>query len=148
MELFGQDRVAQGYAGSRPRFHPPVIEKIRSTLGIRTRLARALDVGCGTGLSTVPLLELAERAISAEEARRSGLALRHAEDYTLEWPFKLREFVESMMTQSNTTAAVRQGRESADGIGTWLSASLEELFAGVVQRMMFGGYIWYLQRSP
>ena len=53
-----------------------------------------------------------------------------------------------MMTQSNTTAAVHEGRVSADGIRTWLNASLEELFSGEVRRLLFGGYIWFLQATP
>jgi len=53
-----------------------------------------------------------------------------------------------MMTQSNTTAAIGDGRESVDGIRTWLRASLEGLFSGEVRRLLFGGCIWFLQRTP
>ena len=48
-ELFDSDRVAEGYAACRPRFHGDVLR----TLARRTSLpaiGRSLDVGCGTGL--------------------------------------------------------------------------------------------------
>lgn len=253
MELFGAAEVARGYAASRPRFHSHVVERIRSVLGPRALVARALDVGCGAGLSTAPLLSLAgravgldpsrrmvtqagstpgavylvaaaehlpfapgsfelitasgainwidrdrflpearralgdggwlvvydgaeqgamvgepafgrwyrddylvrlprpprdERPIDAREARQSGLYLRETQHYQLEWPFDLKEYVEFMMTQSNTTAAVGEGRESAAGIRAWLTTCLEGSFSGRIRPLLFGGYIWYLQAAP
>jgi SAM-dependent methyltransferase len=51
--------MAAGYARWRPAVHPHVIQRIGERLGIAGRLRRALDVGCGAGLSTVPLEQLA-----------------------------------------------------------------------------------------
>ena len=68
MELFGHRQVAEGYARARPRFHSEVIDRIRETLGLAERLDRALDVGCGAGLSTVPLMGLARSAVGVDAA--------------------------------------------------------------------------------
>lgn len=55
---------AAGYATARPAVHPHVIERIGARLG--RRFGRALDVGCGAGLSTAPLARLADRCIGIE----------------------------------------------------------------------------------
>jgi SAM-dependent methyltransferase len=55
---------AAGYATARPPVHPHVLERIASRLG--RRFGRALDLGCGAGLSTAPLHALADRSIGIE----------------------------------------------------------------------------------
>lgn len=64
MNLFDNERMAAGYARSRPAVHSHVIERIGRRLG--TEPAAALDLGCGTGLSTAPLAMLARRVIGIE----------------------------------------------------------------------------------
>ena len=70
MDLFGHGHVAQGYALCRPRFHAEVMARIVAALGLRSKMPRALDVGCGTGLSTSPLTRLAHAAIGMDPARQ------------------------------------------------------------------------------
>jgi SAM-dependent methyltransferase len=65
--LFGMEAIALGYAESRPAVHPRVIERIRRRLGSQ-KVRRALDVGCGAGLSTRPLEQLAEHCFGIEPA--------------------------------------------------------------------------------
>jgi predicted TPR repeat methyltransferase len=43
--------------------------RIGETLRLQSRVPRALDVGCGTGLSTLPLTCLAHTAIGMDPAR-------------------------------------------------------------------------------
>lgn len=68
--LYHSTRLAAGYARSRPPVHARVIEMVSrrfEELGIgRARLA--LDLGCGTGLSTAALEPLAARAMGLEPA--------------------------------------------------------------------------------
>jgi SAM-dependent methyltransferase len=54
------------YARSRPRIHATAIERFRSFAGIKAPVSVALDVGCGTGQSTVALAEIAERIIGID----------------------------------------------------------------------------------
>ena len=55
---------AAGYAHARPAVHPLVIERVGARLG--RRFGRALDIGCGTGLSTAPLARLADVCLGIE----------------------------------------------------------------------------------
>jgi ubiquinone/menaquinone biosynthesis C-methylase UbiE len=78
--------LAAGYAWCRPAIHPRVIERIEHHLRLGAdklqpgqKIARALDVGCGAGLSTQPLGRLAAQifgidAAEAMLARASSVA--------------------------------------------------------------------------
>jgi ubiquinone/menaquinone biosynthesis C-methylase UbiE len=59
--------MAEGYARFRPPVHERVIELVRSHLPA-AGLARALDVGCGAGLSTKALAGLATHAVGIDPA--------------------------------------------------------------------------------
>lgn len=79
---FDDRQAASQYERSRPFFHPPVIERIRSFLKLDGPVDRALDIGCGTGQSTRALRALATRVVGvdrshpmlSEAARQAGLA--------------------------------------------------------------------------
>ncbi len=67
---FDSKNIAARYEKGRPYFHMETILTIKNYLGLHTKFERALDVACGTGLSTKALLELANQIdatdISAE----------------------------------------------------------------------------------
>lgn len=63
---FSPQTAAERYAKGRPRFHSFVIEKIGKFLAPRKSLALALDVGCGTGLSSVALKEISESVVGID----------------------------------------------------------------------------------
>jgi SAM-dependent methyltransferase len=67
--------MAAGYAAARPAVHPRVIALLRDWLG-RTRVNRAIDVGCGAGISTRPLLEIARRCVGFDPAESMVRAAR------------------------------------------------------------------------
>lgn len=60
MNYFDTKHVAKRYENGRPYFHKNTIEKIKNHLGLTKKLDKALDIACGTGLSSKALLELAE----------------------------------------------------------------------------------------
>lgn len=66
--LFSAKSAAERYAAGRFYFHPFVIAKVRELLSLREPLARALDVGCGTGLSSVALKEIAREVFGIDAA--------------------------------------------------------------------------------
>jgi ubiquinone/menaquinone biosynthesis C-methylase UbiE len=67
--IYDSPRLAAGYAYDRPFVHPRIIQAIGDYLRITERLGRALDIGCGAGLSTAALEPLAETIFGLEPAR-------------------------------------------------------------------------------
>jgi SAM-dependent methyltransferase len=65
--LFADPRMAVGYASARPPVHQRVIDRARAWLGA-SRMGRAADVGCGAGLSTEPLIALADQCVGFDPA--------------------------------------------------------------------------------
>jgi SAM-dependent methyltransferase len=68
MNFFAFESAAKRYSTGRPYFHPLVIEHVGKLLALREPVARALDVGCGTGLSAVALESLARRVYGMDAA--------------------------------------------------------------------------------
>ena len=66
MNFFAHKTAAERYALYRPYFHSLVIEKINSYLGLKAPVERALDVGCGTGQSTVALQKIANSVVGVD----------------------------------------------------------------------------------
>jgi ubiquinone/menaquinone biosynthesis C-methylase UbiE len=74
--------VAPYYARGRPDVHARVAARIGARLGAGGKLGRALDVGCGTGLSTAALGSVAAAVVGVDPSapmlalapRRPGLA--------------------------------------------------------------------------
>ncbi|MEO8370020.1 MAG: class I SAM-dependent methyltransferase [Candidatus Solibacter sp.] len=65
---FGTDEMAAGYARSRPPVHPRVIERAFIAMGRTVPFRRALDVGCGAGVSTRALEGFAIHRVGLEPA--------------------------------------------------------------------------------
>lgn len=106
MNFFSPKSAARRYREGRFYFHPIIIERIRNFLSLDKPLAIALDIGCGTGLSTIALKEISSRvvgtdaslemvALASDEPRVSYLVSRGEE-----LPFK--EDVFEMITLSQS----------------------------------------------
>jgi len=96
--LFAHERVGSGYASARPFLHPEAFERVRALLGIEAPVSRALDVGCGTGMSSVALLALARAVVGVDaslpmlsHARPAG-GLSYAASTAEALPFRTRSF--------------------------------------------------------
>jgi len=64
MTLSRYDGVAEWYEGFRPSLKPDELDALQRLLG--TGDGRCLDVGCGTGVSTVPVAELGWSAVGVD----------------------------------------------------------------------------------
>lgn len=64
--LFASSTLAEGYARARPAVHARVIARVRRHLGLGERVRCAVDIGCGAGLSTRPMAEIARQSIGVE----------------------------------------------------------------------------------
>jgi SAM-dependent methyltransferase len=63
---FVHKSAAERYALWRPYFHPEVVGRVESVLRLSGPLARALDVGCGTGQSCTALLRIAREVFGTD----------------------------------------------------------------------------------
>ena len=65
---FAGEQIAAGYGNARPPLHAPIVERAVSYLGISKPVDLALDIGCGAGLSTRAIDQLARRCIGLDPA--------------------------------------------------------------------------------
>ena len=63
---FGSCLDARRYARARPPVHRSAIEAFQISASIKQPFARALDVGCGTGQSTLALVSIAESVVGVD----------------------------------------------------------------------------------
>lgn len=63
---FDSPRAAELYAQGRPDFHALIPYLLSKSVGWKLPLLRALDVGCGTGLSTVALTPIARTVVGID----------------------------------------------------------------------------------
>ena len=66
MNYFDSQSIAERYAAGRPDFHSNTISHIKAYLQITDKMDKALDIACGTGLSTKALLEVADHVIGTD----------------------------------------------------------------------------------
>jgi ubiquinone/menaquinone biosynthesis C-methylase UbiE len=64
--IFDTPGMAAGYANARPPVHPHIIEGARKHLRMALPAERALDVGCGAGLSTRALQGIARQCLGID----------------------------------------------------------------------------------
>ncbi len=68
MNYFELQSAAERYAKGRPDFHENTISRIAAYLNITEKYPLALDVACGTGLSTKALLKIADQVYGTDSA--------------------------------------------------------------------------------
>jgi ubiquinone/menaquinone biosynthesis C-methylase UbiE len=66
VNYFSPKTAAERFARGRPFFHPFIIRKIKEFLAPEKPFRRALDVGCGTGFSTIALKEIAGNIVGID----------------------------------------------------------------------------------
>ncbi len=69
MNYFVHPSAAGRYTKDRPYFRPLVVERVRRFLQLRRPVSLAVDVGCGTGMSSRALLEIANVVIGIDPSR-------------------------------------------------------------------------------
>ena len=66
MNFFSYQTAAARYARCRPYFHPVVVDRIKAYLKIESPVTQALDVGCGTGQSTMALKSISRSVVGVD----------------------------------------------------------------------------------
>jgi hypothetical protein len=173
--LFQHDRVASGYASARPYLHPEVFARVREVVQPAEPFRRALDVGCGTGLSSLVSLDFGDTGrspevpglgrwydevflrayprppagdpmITADEAARHGFAPPVHRDFASACSLTALQYAAFLVTESSVIAAVEYGDKTEAEVRAWLESGLAPLFGGEPRRVAFGGYIQALRR--
>ncbi len=68
--IYDSPRLAAGYAFARPPVHDAIVERIAQRLGISAPVRRALDIGCGAGVSARALDAITDVVTGIEPASR------------------------------------------------------------------------------
>lgn len=76
MNYFNPKTAAERYAKGRPDFHTNTIKHVRDYLHLDKKLDKALDIACGTGLSTKALLDIAANVYGTDASQEM---LNHAQ---------------------------------------------------------------------
>ncbi|HEX6510633.1 MAG TPA: methyltransferase domain-containing protein, partial [Chloroflexota bacterium] len=63
---FDARSAAQRYAQGRPHVHPRIVAHMQQRLPVEWPVSRALDVACGTGLSTIALRPAARQIVGTD----------------------------------------------------------------------------------
>jgi len=143
---FTRGADAERYAKARPFFHLGVLRRLAESLDLDGALG--LDVGCGTGLSSLALARYprprrhAPPLSDPKSWTASGFHLRHdGRDRTIvHW--SQAELVDYLTTQSNVNAALAGGLDTIEGVRRWLIEATAPLFAGApAVGLAFGGAI-------
>lgn len=66
MNYFNPKNTAERYSKGRPYFHDNTIQQVKKALNLNTKVDKALDVACGTGLSTKALLNIANHVYGTD----------------------------------------------------------------------------------
>ena len=69
MNYFSSKIAAKRYSKGRPDFHSNTIRHIKNYLHLDKKLNKALDIACGTGLSTRALLEIATNVYGTDTSQ-------------------------------------------------------------------------------
>ena len=69
MNYFSPKTAAERYSKGRPDFHSNTIRHIKVYLQLDNKLDTALDIACGTGLSTKALLEIAGKVYGTDASQ-------------------------------------------------------------------------------
>jgi ubiquinone/menaquinone biosynthesis C-methylase UbiE len=78
MNYFAPQTAAERYAKGRPDFHGNTIQHIKTFLNYCDKVDRALDIACGTGLSTKALLQIANHVYGTDISQQMlSLATRN-----------------------------------------------------------------------
>jgi ubiquinone/menaquinone biosynthesis C-methylase UbiE len=79
INYFNPRTAAERYSRGRPDFHSNTIKHIKDYLRLDKKLNNALDIACGTGLSTKALLEIAANVFGTDTSQEMLNLASHAD---------------------------------------------------------------------
>lgn len=70
MNFFSPQQAAERYSKGRPYFQHETIARVKEYLQLNDKLSIALDVACGTGLSSKALLAIANKVLATDSSKQ------------------------------------------------------------------------------
>jgi SAM-dependent methyltransferase len=134
---FGTDNMAAGYALSRPPVHPRVVERAFPALSPGTAFQRALDVGCGAGIST--------EALTAVAKHRIGLEPAHA---MLQWAPRVSPEADFLVGEAEALPLRARSVDLIAAAGSLNYANLDRFFPEAARVLAPGGELLVYDFSP
>jgi len=67
--------------------------------------------------------------------------------YEVPWKFKLDDFIEFMMIQSNVNAKIESGEKIEAKVREWMKTTLYPIFGDMERTLLFEGYCWYIEHQ-
>lgn len=129
--------MAAGYALSRPPVHPRVIERAFSVVSSGTSFQRALDVGCGAGIST--------EALAAVARHRIGLEPAHA---MLKWAPRVAPQADFLVGQAEALPLQAHCVDLIAAAGSLNYTHLDSFFPEAARALTPGGELLVYDFSP
>lgn len=82
-----------------------------------------------------------------QEELPEGFFIKKQINYQLQHEFDMDSFIRFMMIQSNVNAQIEKGSKTENEIRRWMCETLNPIFQGKNQTLIFNGYSWYIQYS-
>ncbi len=144
LNYFDEPAAAVRYAAHRPRGQSRVLALVAETMEAVLPVERALDVGCGTGHSTVALLPYAKEIVGIDP---SSMMLAQTNSHP-RIAYLKGHAVENLLTHSSVIRVVDGGRETPETARAWFHAVLAPYFAAGGTEFTHEVKIHVLRRSP
>ncbi len=81
-----------------------------------------------------------------QEDLPSLMRIEKQKEYDVTFVFKLDEFVDFMMIQSNVNVKLESGEISETDARSWFKSSLEKIFEDNKCTLLFHGYYWIIKK--
>lgn len=82
-----------------------------------------------------------------QEDLPEGFAIKQQVLYQLHHQFDINSFIRFMMIQSNMNSQIQSGRKTEAEIQDWMKETLNPIFHGLNQTLIFDAYSWYIARK-
>ena len=74
-----------------------------------------------------------------------AFTMQSQNSYQLQYEFDMLSFIEFMMIQSNVNVQIESGKIKAEEVKEWMQLTLQPIFKGKKQTLIFEGYSWYIR---
>lgn len=85
---------------------------------------------------------------TSKDVKKFDFTMLKQIELELEYEFDLETFVQFMMIQSNVNAKIDGEGRDIEEVHKWFEDTLTPIFTNIVEKLVFKGYSWYMQKNP